>query len=154
MQWVLISCLFHPQYQQCACCIASVVSGALRPHGLQPTRLFCPWDSPGKNTGVGCHCFSRGSSSVHMSIPISQFSPHFPPLGVHRLVFYVRVYISALQITLFTQGIRILFHISLPQEHRGPDLLKKNSYFTEGLYTLERDTFQVLLYFFLLSSVP
>ena len=25
------------------------------PHGLQPTRLLCPWDSPGKNTGVGCH---------------------------------------------------------------------------------------------------
>ena len=25
------------------------------PHGRQPTRLPCPWDSPGKNTGVGCH---------------------------------------------------------------------------------------------------
>ena len=24
-------------------------------HGLQPTRLLHPWDSPGKNTGVGCH---------------------------------------------------------------------------------------------------
>ena len=27
----------------------------MRPHGLQSTRLLCPWDSPGKNTGVGCH---------------------------------------------------------------------------------------------------
>ena len=27
----------------------------LPPHGLQPTRLLCPWDSPGKNIGVGCH---------------------------------------------------------------------------------------------------
>ena len=27
----------------------------LRPHRRQPTRLLCPWDSPGKNTGVGCH---------------------------------------------------------------------------------------------------
>ena len=26
-----------------------------RPHGLQPTRLLCPWDSPGESTGVGCH---------------------------------------------------------------------------------------------------
>ena len=26
-----------------------------RPHRRQPTRLCCPWDSPGKNTGVGCH---------------------------------------------------------------------------------------------------
>ena len=28
---------------------------SVRPHGLQPTRLLHPWDSPGKNTGVGCH---------------------------------------------------------------------------------------------------
>ena len=27
----------------------------LRPHRRQPTGLPCPWDSPGKNTGVGCH---------------------------------------------------------------------------------------------------
>ena len=33
----------------------SVVSDSLWPHGLQPTRLLCPWDFPGKNTGVGCH---------------------------------------------------------------------------------------------------
>ena len=31
----------------------SVVSTSLRPHGLEPTRLLCPWASPGKNTGVG-----------------------------------------------------------------------------------------------------
>ena len=28
-------------------------------HGLQPTRLLCPWDFPGKSTGVGCHCLLR-----------------------------------------------------------------------------------------------
>ena len=28
---------------------------AVQPHRQQPTRLLCPWDSPGKNTGVGCH---------------------------------------------------------------------------------------------------
>ena len=28
----------------------------LRPHRQQPTRFPRPWDSPGKNTGVGCHC--------------------------------------------------------------------------------------------------
>ena len=33
----------------------SVVSGSVQPHRRQPTRLPCPWDSPGKNTGVGCH---------------------------------------------------------------------------------------------------
>ena len=33
----------------------SVVSNSVQPHRRQPTRLPCPWDSPGKNTGVGCH---------------------------------------------------------------------------------------------------
>ena len=31
------------------------MSDSVRPHRQQPTRLLCPWDSPGKNTGVGCH---------------------------------------------------------------------------------------------------
>src|SRR5574337_1245121 len=31
------------------------MSDSMRPHRRQPTRLPCPWDSPGKNTGVGCH---------------------------------------------------------------------------------------------------
>ena len=40
--------------------VASVVSDSVRPHGLQPTRLLRPWDSPGKNTGVGCHALLQG----------------------------------------------------------------------------------------------
>ena len=39
----------------CCCSVASVVSDSVRPQRRQPTRLPCPWDSPGKNTGVGCH---------------------------------------------------------------------------------------------------
>ena len=31
------------------------MSDSVRPHGRQPTSLRRPWDSPGKNTGVGCH---------------------------------------------------------------------------------------------------
>ena len=34
---------------------ASVVSDSVRPHRRQPTRLPRPWDSPGKNTRMGCH---------------------------------------------------------------------------------------------------
>ena len=40
------------------CCwgwVTSVVSDSVQPRRWQPTRLPCPWDSPGKNTGVGCH---------------------------------------------------------------------------------------------------
>jgi len=44
-------------YRSCCCCcyVASVVSDSVRRHRWQPTRLPRPWDSPGKNTGVGCH---------------------------------------------------------------------------------------------------
>ena len=38
------------------CYVASVVFDSVWPHRWQPTRLPRPWDSPGKNTGVGCHC--------------------------------------------------------------------------------------------------
>ena len=44
---------------ECSCCcsrqVSSVMSNSARPHGLQPTRLPRPWDSPGKNSRVGCH---------------------------------------------------------------------------------------------------
>ena len=39
----------------CCCYVASVVSDSVRPQRRQPTRLPRPRDSPGKNTGVGCH---------------------------------------------------------------------------------------------------
>ena len=41
-------------------CECSVVSDPLRPRGLQPARPLCPWDSLGKNTGVGCHFLLQG----------------------------------------------------------------------------------------------
>ena len=47
----------------------------MQPHSWQPTRLPCPWDSPGKNTGVGCHFLLRcikvkSESEVIQSCPI------------------------------------------------------------------------------------
>jgi len=50
------------------------VSDSVRPHRRQPTRLPRPWDSPGKNTGVGCHfllqCMKvKSESEVVQSCP-------------------------------------------------------------------------------------
>ena len=39
----------------CTYSVTSVMSTCLQHYGLLPCRIFCPWDSPGKNTGVGCH---------------------------------------------------------------------------------------------------
>ena len=38
-----------------ACKVTSPMPNSLQTHGLEPARLLCPWDSPGNNTGVGCH---------------------------------------------------------------------------------------------------
>ena len=51
----------------CVCVSHSVVSNSLRPHGLQPTRLLCPWDSSGKNTGVGCRLLQK-KLTMHISL--------------------------------------------------------------------------------------
>ena len=47
----------------------TVVSNSLQPHGLQPTRLLCPWDSPGNSTGVGCHALLQGIFPTQGSNP-------------------------------------------------------------------------------------
>ena len=44
----------------CYCLVALVISSSVWPYGLQQARLLCPWDSPGKNTGEGCHALFQG----------------------------------------------------------------------------------------------
>ena len=56
----------------------AVVSDSLRPQGLQPTRLLCPWDFPGKSTGVGCHCLLRDICYC--------YSNNFNPIGFSTAV--------------------------------------------------------------------
>ena len=49
-------------FEKCDSVSHSVMSDSLQPHGLQPTRILCPWDSLGKDTGVGCHALLQGIS--------------------------------------------------------------------------------------------
>ena len=65
LEWMILediavlSCGYNRRMTEgccCCCCwFTSVMSNSVRPHRRQPTRLPRPWDSPGKNTGVGCH---------------------------------------------------------------------------------------------------
>ena len=63
------------QTQNSKCCVILLllfscsVSNSWRPHGLYPARLLCPWDSPGENTGVGCHVLLQGSFRTQGSNP-------------------------------------------------------------------------------------
>ena len=59
-QWALWALAIKTWRIQAACVSHSVMPDSLRPHGLQPTRLLCPWDFPGKDTGVGCHFLLQG----------------------------------------------------------------------------------------------
>ena len=85
-------------FLSCCCCVPSVVSDSVRPHRQQPKSLPRPWDSPGKNTGVGCHfllqCMKVKSESevaqlcLTLSDPMDCSSP--PGSSVHG-IFQARV---------------------------------------------------------------
>ena len=53
-------CVYIHIYYESESISQLVVSDSLLPQGLQPTRLLCPLNSPGKNPGVGCHFLLQG----------------------------------------------------------------------------------------------
>ena len=69
----------------------------MRPHRRQPTRLPCPWDSPGKNTEVGCHfllqCVKVKSESKVAQLCLTLSDPmdcSLPGSSIHG-IFQARV---------------------------------------------------------------
>ena len=73
------------------------MSDSVRPHRWKPTRLPHPWDSPGKNTGVGCHfvlqCVKvKSESEVAQSCPTPSdpMDCNPPASSIHR-IFWARV---------------------------------------------------------------
>ena len=74
------------------------MSDSVRPHGLQPTRLPHPWDSPGKNTGVGCHCLLQcmkvksesedAQSCLTLSDPMDCSQPGSSVHGISRQEYW------------------------------------------------------------------
>ena len=73
------------------CSVASVVSDSVRPHRWQPTGLPHPWDSPGKNIGVGCHfllqCMKVKSESEVSQLCLTPWTAAYqapPSMGFSR----------------------------------------------------------------------
>ena len=85
--------------EYCCCSVASVVSDSVRPHGRQPTRLLRPWDFPGKNTGVGCHCLLRSFI-------------YFPQRLRGKDFFFLPFYFSTFLSNILSYFIS--FHLSFP----------------------------------------
>ena len=64
-------------HQDCCSVSHSVVSDSLWPHGLEPSSLLCPWSSPGKNTGVGCHTVPQGIFLTQDRTQVSHITSRF-----------------------------------------------------------------------------
>ena len=103
----------------CCCLVASVVSDSLcrlcadsvRHHRRQPIRLPHPWDSPGKNNGVGCHFLLqymkvKSESEVAQScLTVSDpMDCSLPGSSVHR--FSRREYWSGVPLPSLTASLR------------------------------------------------
>ena len=101
--------LQSPYYYVCVCvcvCVSrSVVSNSLQPHGLKPTRSSCPWDSPGKNTGVGCHALLQGifpTQGLNLGLPhcrriLYHLSLQGSPVSISKyiLIWALWIYLKA-----------------------------------------------------------
>ena len=75
-KWVLSP---SSNYTKLKLCFSSlVVSSSLQPHGVQPARLLCPWDSLGKNTGV----------DLYFKYILEKFSFYSPPAPMHTPAHY------------------------------------------------------------------
>ena len=108
------------------------MSDSVRPHRWQPTRLRCPWDSPGKNTGGGCHfllqCMKVKSESevaqsrpalsdpMDCSLPGSSvhgiFSGKSTGVGCHCLLQYICSLIPIYYFILRARGEKTIFKSS------------------------------------------
>ena len=79
---LLFSLLYYPSLTSLHVCVShSVMSNSLQFHGLYPTRFLCPCNSPGKNTGVGCHSLLQG---IFLT-PWIQIKPGSPELQADSL---------------------------------------------------------------------
>ena len=68
------------------------MSNSVQPHRWQPARLPCPWDSPGKNTGMGCHfllqCMKVKSESEVAQLCLTPSNPmdcSLPGSSIHGI---------------------------------------------------------------------
>ena len=83
------------------------MSDSVWPHRRQPTRIPRPWDSPGKNTGVGCHCLLqcvkvwRFLKKLKIELP---YDPAIPLLGIspENIIIQKDICTPVFTVALFT----------------------------------------------------
>ena len=120
LEWVAIS--FSKAWKWKVKVKCSVVSNSSQPHGLQPTRLLCPWDFPGKSTGGGCHRLlpHRAEFGVESKMYESKFQPSPVPVPSFPefLSILVTLWISTSQSNIFQNLVELNSHCSYNQRKR------------------------------------
>ena len=116
---VMVVCPGGSNLPACARPVASVVSNFLRPRGLKPTRLLCPWDFPGKCTGVSFHALLQGT------FPTQESNPHLLYL-LHILLILRKTRLPGFELgaKFFSSKYRTLSRGKCFRFHLGPCYLK------------------------------
>ena len=138
------------------------MSDSVRPHRRQPTRLPRPWDSPGKNTGVGCHfllqCMTvKSESEVAQSCPTLSGPMESSPPGssVHGL-FQARVLERGTIRTAITKQMRVsVWHDTSPRQQRDfyLVLVLKDCWWLSGAWALLKILHETLACFRVKTNV-
>ena len=119
----------------------------LQLHGLQPIRLFCPWDSPGNNTGVGCHALfqgifpTQGLSSLHWQVGSLSLVPPGKPLTTGLPENSLPDDLS--QLHCFEQDINTLMHYIASYACLKSSLIYNSSLFSCYLFIEKSRTFSL-----------
>ena len=95
----------------CCCSVASIVSDSVQPHRRQPTRLPRPWDSPGKNTGVGLIGYTP--------IQNKKLKKNYPSETWCPLSLRLAVSVPHVKITSVVQSVQVLGMELKHEPHRG-----------------------------------
>ena len=129
------------------------MSDSVRPHRRQPTRLPRPWDSPGKNTGVGCHfllqCMKvkmKVKSLSHVRLLATPWTAghHTPPsMGFSRQEYYLWL----IHVAPWQKATKFCKAIIFQKNKSTEDVFKKQS------LSLGRKSHFITLIFFLMISV-
>ena len=115
----------------CVCLVASVMSNSMRPYGLSPTRLLCPCDSPGKNSGVGCHALLQGifltqESNLHLFHLLHQWACSLPLASPETsMTCYIFKFIDIFYLFMGQHYNKTTIHPQEPQKstHKVPHIL-------------------------------
>ena len=126
---ILVIVYLFDRHDPNGCEVPSVVSDSLRPYGPEPVMFLCPWDSPGKYTGVDCQALLQKSiltqgSNLHLLyllhrqagslLPVPPGKPYSPVDGQFGCFYFLAIINEAiLRLHIISHLLNKYFHCTL-----------------------------------------